>query len=144
MNAFCGVGNPLAIETIAVGSHVLDIGCGAGFDLFLASRMVGDTGQVFGVELSQEMVARARANLTTLQVANCNIMELAAEELPFPDSAFDVVLSNAAINLIPNKHRLFVEIFRILKPGGQLQFADIILEKELPPHLAVGAESWSQ
>lgn len=144
LNAFCGVGNPLAIEPITEGSQVLDIGCGAGFDMFIASRMVGDTGRVIGVELSKEMAARARSNLATLRVVNFDIAELSSEELPYPDSSFDVVLSNAAINLVPNKPKLFVEIFRVLKPGGRLQFADIILEKELPPHLAVGVESWSQ
>jgi arsenite methyltransferase len=144
MNAFCGVGNPLAIEPIAEGSHVLDFGCGAGFDLFIASRMVGNKGQVTGVELTQAMAERARANLETLQAVNCKVTELTSEELPFPDNTFDVVLSNAVINLVPNKPRLFIELFRVLKRGGRLQFADVILEKELPPHLAVGVESWSQ
>ncbi|MDK9709354.1 MAG: methyltransferase domain-containing protein [Desulforhopalus sp.] len=144
LNAFCGVGNPLAIEPISQGNHVLDFGCGAGFDVFLASHLAGANGRVVGLELSREMAERARANLVTLQAVSCDVMELESEELPFPDNFFDVVVSNAVINLVPNKPRLFVEIFRILKPGGRLQFADIILEKELPPHLAAGAASWSQ
>jgi arsenite methyltransferase len=144
LNAFCGVGNPLAIEPIAEGSHVLDIGCGAGFDLFMASRMAGDNGRVVGVELSKEMAERARANLSTLLAATCDVMEYASEDLPFPNDTFDVVLSNAVINLVPNKPRIFVEILRVLKPGGRLQFADIVLENALPPHLAAGVESWSQ
>jgi len=144
LNAFCGVGNPLNIEDIAAGSCVLDIGCGAGFDLFAASRLTGGTGRVFGVDLSREMVARARANLAALQANNYEVLEITSETLPFSNHTFDVVVSNGVINLSPDKARLFAEIHRVLKPGGRLQFADIILEKELPPHLAAGVESWSQ
>ncbi|MBU1568465.1 MAG: methyltransferase domain-containing protein [Proteobacteria bacterium] len=144
LNSFCGVGNPLNIETIPGGSCILDIGCGAGFDLFAASRLTGATGRVFGVDLTPEMVARARANLTALQANTCEVLEISSESLPFSDQTFDVVLSNGVINLSPDKPNLFAEIRRVLKPGGRLQFADIILDKELPPHLAAGVESWSQ
>jgi arsenite methyltransferase len=144
LNAFCGVGNPLWIEKLSEGSYVLDIGCGAGFDLFAASRMTGATGRVVGVDLCKEMAARARINLSLLQVKNVEVLEVASETLPFPDHTFDRVISNGVINLSPDKIGLFAEIYRVLKPGGQLQFADIILDKELPPHLAAGVESWSQ
>jgi len=90
------------------------------------------------------MVARARANLAALQANNYEVLEITSETLPFSNHTFDVVVSNGVINLSPDKARLFAEIHRVLKPGGRLQFADIILEKELPPHLAAGVESWSQ
>jgi len=144
LNAFCGVGNPLRGEQIPEGSHVLDIGCGAGLDLYLASRMVGSAGRVVGVDLSRAMVARAHANLSTLQATNYEIVAVDSEILPFPDDSFDRVTSNGVINLSPDKAGFFSEIHRVLKPGSLLQFADIILDKELPAHLAAGVESWSQ
>lgn len=144
LNAFCGVGNPLKIEKLSEGSYILDIGCGAGFDLFAASRMTGAAGRVVGVDLCKEMAARARINLSLLQVKNFEVLEVASETLPFLDHTFDRVISNGVINLSPDKIGLFAEIYRVLKPEGQLQFADIILDKELPPHLAAGVESWSQ
>ena len=144
LNAFCGVGNPLQGEQIHEGSSVLDLGCGAGLDLYLASRMVGNAGRVVGVDLSREMAARARANLSALQATNSEIIDVESETLPFPDDSFDRVTSNGVINLSPDKAGLFSEIHRVLKPGGLLQFADIILDKELPVHLATGVESWSQ
>lgn len=144
LNAFCGVGNPLQEELIPEGSHVLDIGCGAGLDLYLASRIVGSAGRVVGVDLSREMAARARANLSALQVTNSEIIDVESDALPFPDNHFDRVTSNGVINLSPDKSGFFREIHRVLKPGGLLQFADIILDKELPIHLAAGVESWSQ
>jgi len=144
LNAFCGVGNPLRGEQIPEASHVLDIGCGAGLDLYLASRMVGSAGRVVGVDLSRAMVARAHANLSTLQATNYEIIAVDSEILPFPDDSFDRVTSNGVINLSPDKAGFFSEIHRVLKPGSLLQFADIILDKELPAHLAAGVESWSQ
>jgi arsenite methyltransferase len=138
------VGNPFAIEPLRQGDTVLDIGCGAGFDVFLAARLVGDKGRAVGVDLTGEMVAKANANLERLQVANAEIQQIASEELPFADLTFDVVISNGVINLSPDKSRLFAEIYRVLKVGGRLQFADIVLEKALPEGQAAGAESWSQ
>lgn len=144
LNSFCGVGNPFIIDRIEKNSTVLDIGCGAGFDLYVASRLVGDKGKVFGVDLTKEMVERARENLATMQVKNAEIDLVSSEVLPFADDTFDVVISSGVINLSPDKPRLFEEIHRVLKSGGRLQFADIILDKELPPHLARNVESWSQ
>jgi arsenite methyltransferase len=142
-NAFCGVGNPLAIEPVAKGSAILDIGCGAGLDLLVASSMVGATGRVVGIDLSGDMVARARANLEALQLKNVSVFPAASETLPFPPQSFDKVISNGAINLSPDKPQLFTEIYRVLKPGGKLQFADIILERELPLELTTDLDSWS-
>ncbi len=122
----------------------MDIGCGAGFDLYVASQLVGDNGKIVGVDLTEEMVDRARTNLATLQVKNAEVHLISSEQLPFADNTFDVVISSGVINLSPDKPSLFSEIHRVLKPVGRLQFADIILDKELPPHLATSVESWSQ
>ncbi|KJR98854.1 MAG: hypothetical protein VR65_18785 [Desulfobulbaceae bacterium BRH_c16a] len=144
LDSFCGVGNPFAVSPIKKGSIVLDIGCGAGFDLVVASRLTGETGRVYGVDLTPEMVARAQANLAAIAVDNIEVIHVSSESLPFADNTFDVVLSNGVINLSPDKPQLFAEIHRVLHPGGRLQFADIILEKMLPPQLAGDVESWSQ
>jgi ubiquinone/menaquinone biosynthesis C-methylase UbiE len=90
------------------------------------------------------MVDRAHANLEAMQIKNQEIYHISSEQLPFSDNSFDVVISNGVINLSPDKPRLFAEIHRVLKKGGRLQFADIILEKQLPPHLMASVESWSQ
>lgn len=144
LNTFCSVGNPFTLGPIDKGSSVLDIGCGGGFDLYVASKLVGPAGKVVGVDLTSEMVHRAKENLNTLQVSNVEVLQISGERLPFADEQFEVVISNGVINLSPDKRTLFSEIFRVLKPGGRLQFADIVLEKELPPHLASNVESWSQ
>ena len=140
--AFCGVGNPFAIALIATGSAVLDIGCGVGIDLYVASRLVGPTGRVCGVDLTEEMVAQARANLLAMHAGNAAVRLVLSERLPLPDAVFDVVIANGVINLSPDKIGLFAEIHRVLKPGGRLQFADIIRDQGSPPPLDV--ESWSQ
>jgi ubiquinone/menaquinone biosynthesis C-methylase UbiE len=144
LESFCGVGNPFSLSPIGVGDVVLDIGCGAGLDLAVASRLVEETGRVYGVDLTPEMVARARTNLAGMGVKNGEVILVSSERLPFVHDFFDVVISNGVINLSPDKPRLFSEIFRVLKPGGRLQFIDIVLEKELPSHLAAGVESWAQ
>lgn len=144
LNSFCGVGNPFAINQIEKGNTVLDIGCGAGFDLYVASRLVGAQGYVCGIDLTEEMVDRARANLAVMQIKNAQTRLVSSETLPFEKDTFDVVISNGVINLSPDKPGLFAEIYRVMKPGGRLQFADIILERELPHHLTTSVESWSQ
>jgi len=144
MNAFCGVGNPFGLERIAPGSRVLDIGCGAGFDLIMARRIVGGSGRVCGIDMTREMLERARRNFAELGIANIETRQVDSEKIPYEDNSFDVVISNGVINLSPKKAELFREIRRVLQPGGRLQFADIVLEKELPPSLAVNVESWAQ
>ena len=144
LGAFCGVGNPFAIDQIVEGNYVQDIGCGGGFDLWIASRLTGEIGRVFGVDLTEEMVFRAQSNLEGLHIKNAEIHLISSEQLPFTDNTMDRVISNGVINLSPDKAKLFAEIYRVLKPGGRMQFADIILERELPPYLSAGVESWSQ
>jgi len=144
LKSFCGVGNPFAISQIKSGSNVLDIGSGAGFDLYIAKRIVGDAGMVCGIDLTPEMVEAAQRNLSESGMDNIEVVNVSSENIPYDDKTFDFVISNGVINLSPNKQELFQEIFRVLKDDGRLQFADVILEKELPATLVGSAEAWSQ
>jgi arsenite methyltransferase len=144
LESFCGVGNPFSLFPIQPGSIVLDVGCGAGFDLYIAARLTGPGGRVHGVDLTGAMVARARDNLQKAGVMNVEVREVESEILPFVDNTFDVVVSNGVINLSPDKETLFREINRVLRPGGRLGFADVVLEQELPQGMAGSAEAWSQ
>jgi len=138
------VGNPFALGGIESGMRVLDFGCGAGFDMFVAAIIVGQSGQVYGVDLTAEMVQQARDNLHMAGLTNHEILHIEKEDIPYPDSFFDVIISNGAVNLSPCKELCFRELYRVLKPGGKIRFADVILAGELPPHLAGSIEAWSQ
>lgn len=144
LRSFCGVGNPFAIEPVKTGSTILDVGSGAGFDLFVAALLAGQRGRVYGIDLTEEMAAGARRNLAQSGVANITVLKVGDESIPFGDRIFDLVISNGVINLSPAKEKLFREIHRVLKPGGRLQFADIIAEKELPAAMTGSPEAWSQ
>ncbi len=144
LNAFCGVGNPFSVGEIKQGDVVLDIGSGAGFDLLVASRLAGPDGKVYGIDLTREMIERAKENLAKADASNVAIVQVESEEIPFNDAMFDVVISNGVINLSPCKADLFKEIYRVLKPGGRLQFADIMAEKEIPQEMTGSLEAWSQ
>lgn len=123
---------------------MLDFGCGAGLDLFIASKLVGETGRLYGIDLTEEMVQQAKKNLAVAGVANIEIKKVDSEAIPYGDRFFDVIISNGVINLTPSKETTFREMYRVLKPRGRLQFADVMLEKELPANLAGSAEAWSQ
>jgi SAM-dependent methyltransferase len=140
----CGVGNPFLLGAIMPGSALLDVGCGAGFDLFVASTLVGSAGRVYGTELTEAMAIRAQENLALAGVEHFEIKKVDSDELPYRDGFFDVVISNGVINLSQNKDAAFREIYRVLKAGSRLQFADVVLEQELPANLAGSAEAWSQ
>lgn len=140
----CGVGNPFSLGNIRPGDAVLDYGCGAGFDLYVAGNLVGATGRVCGIDLTEDMVVRARENLTLAGISNFEVRKVDSEAIPYDDYSFDVVISNGVINLSPRKQTCFEEIYRVLKPAGRLQFADVVLENELPPSLAESPEAWSQ
>jgi ubiquinone/menaquinone biosynthesis C-methylase UbiE len=144
LNSFCGVGNPFSIGKVEPGERVLDLGCGAGFDLLVAARLVGTDGQVAGVDLTPEMVELARDNLRQAGLTHVTVSQVQGESLPFPNNAFTVAISNGVINLAPDKPGLFREIFRVLQPGGRLQFADVMRQGELPSHLLGSREAWSQ
>ncbi len=142
IESFCGVGNPFTLGPINLGETIIDVGCGAGFDLFYASRMVGQAGKVCGIDLTSEMVEKAKLNLKHYSVSNYDVQIAGVESVPYEDSTFDVAISNGVLNLSPLKEKSFREIYRVLKPNGRLQFADIVL-KEDSPLMRSTLEAWS-
>jgi ubiquinone/menaquinone biosynthesis C-methylase UbiE len=121
----------------------LDYGCGAGFDLYVASRLVGESGLVCGVDLTKDMIIHATENLNEAGVTNYEVRQIDSEDIPYPDNTFDVAISNGVINLSPFKLNCFREIYRVLKPEGRLQFADVVLEKDLPAGMKNSPDAWS-
>jgi SAM-dependent methyltransferase len=142
--SYCGVGNPFTLGPINPGEAVLDIGCGAGVDAILAAMMTGASGKVFGIELIPEMLKRAEENLALTGLKNVTLKQAAAENLPFADREFDVVISNGVFNLVPDKNRALSEVRRVLKPEGRLMMADQILIGELPQQIKQIIKSWSR
>ena len=126
VEAFCGVGNPFLLGEVTAGASLLDVGCGAGLDCFVARALVGPSGRVEGIDLTPEMVSRARHHLSESGAATASVQVASAERLPFPDATFDLVTSNAALNLMPDKPAVFREIYRVLRKGGSFQFADVV------------------
>lgn len=144
LSSFCGVGNPFSPGEVIKGSDILDVGCGAGFDLVVARLKTGPEGRVCGVDLSPEMVERARTNLRELEMEDVETSVVGSEKLPFEEGSFDLVISNGVLNLSPAKVQLFSEIFRVLRPGGRLQIADIVLDGDAPAQMAGSLEAWAQ
>jgi SAM-dependent methyltransferase len=140
---FCGLGNPFSMGEFGPGQTVLDLGCGAGFDLFCAAKMTGPQGRLHGVDLSYPMAKKAKENLRSAGMSNVAVHVAGSETIPFIDGMFDVVISNGVLNLSPEKEGSFRELIRVLKPGGRLQFADMVLKETLPPE-EMDAKAWSE
>jgi len=143
IESFAGVANPFSLRSLLEGERVVDIGSGGGFDCFVAAGQVGDRGIVVGVDMTQEMLARARAAAEELGLKNIAFREGLIEDLPVETEWADVVISNGVINLCADKRRIFAEIQRVLRPGGILQFADIANGKPVPESAIRNIDLWT-
>ena len=128
VESFAGVANPFSLGALAPGEHVLDIGSGAGTDSLVAAQMVGPHGRVVGIDMTPEMLAKARGAAADASITHVEFVHGEVEELPFADQTFDVVISNGVIDLIPDKDAVFSGIYRVLRPGGRIQFADVTIQ----------------
>lgn len=142
-NLGLGCGNPTALASLKEGERVLDLGSGAGFDCFLASKKVGAKGKVIGVDMTPEMLDKARANAAKGKYANVEFRLGEIENLPVADNSVDVIISNCVINLAPNKKRVFEEAFRVLAPKGRVMVSDIVLLKPLPEAVRESVEAYA-
>lgn len=143
VEAFAGVGNPFALRDLQAGERVVDVGSGGGFDSLVAAQTVGPDGAVVGVDMTAEMLARARDNAALLGLTNVEFREGLAEHLPLDDGWADVVISNGVINLCADKRAVFDEIQRVLRPGGVLQFADIANGEPVPEGALRDIDLWT-
>ncbi len=141
--SFCGVGNPLRLGEIRLGDKVLDLGCGAGLDSILAARRVGPTGKVLAVDMTDAMLEKARRNAALLDLANIEFLRGRLEDLPVASASVDVAITNGAFNLCPDKPKALAETFRVLKRGGRLLMADIMLEDHITPEEVARLGAWS-
>jgi len=142
--SYCGVGNPFILGPIREGEAILDIGCGAGVDSIIAAGLVGPSGSVTGIDVVPEMLARASENARLAGLANVAFRESSAEQLPFPDNSFDLVISNGVFNLVVDKVQALGEVFRVLKPAGRFMLADQVLAGELPKETKARVENWAR
>jgi len=143
VESFAGVANPFSLRRLRAGERVVDVGSGAGFDCFVAARLVGADGAVVGVDMTAEMLAKSRANAERLGLANVEFREGLAEQMPIEDGWADAVISNGVINLCPDKRAVFSEIYRVLRPGGWLQFADIANGAPVPASATANVDLWT-
>ena len=143
VESFAGVGNPLSLGPVSKGMTVLDIGCGSGVDTMIAAERVGPNARAIGIDMTDEMVEKARHACVEYGLANVEIRKGMADALDIEDESVDVVISNGVINLCPDKERVLREIYRVLKPGGRLQVADMSLVDGVNPELLDRVGEWS-
>lgn len=141
--AFAGVANPLRMGTLPTGATVVDIGCGAGMDLMLAASAVGPSGHAIGIDMTEPMAERARASARALGFTHVEVRSGDALHLPVDSESIDFVVSNGVLNLAPDKRQAFGEVFRILKPGGQFLYGDIIVANELSESIRRDIDLWT-
>jgi len=142
IESFAGTGNPFSIRPIAVGERVVDVGSGGGIDSLIAASMTGDQGCVIGVDMTPEMLAKGRASASSIGATNVEFREGHAETLPVKDGWADVVISNGALNLCPDKLQVLREMHRVLRPGGRLQVGDILVQKAVPDSAKRDIDLW--
>ena len=143
VESFAGTGNPFLLGRLAEGETVVDIGCGAGIDTLLAAQQVGPSGRVIAIDMTDAMLEKARAGAAALGLQNVDARKGYAEELPVEDESVDVVISNGVINLAADKVRAISEIRRVLRPGGRLHLADVLLDVDLHEHERMDAHLWA-
>jgi arsenite methyltransferase len=143
VESFAGVGNPFVFGRLRRGETVVDVGSGAGFDSLIAARQVGPGGGVIGVDMTDGMLEKARSGAAAAGLANVEFRKGFAEALPLDDAGVDVAISNGVINLCPDKEAVYRELFRVLKPGGRLQIADIVVQKAVPREAKENIDLWT-
>lgn len=143
VDSFAGTGNPFAMGTLPRGTTVLDLGCGAGFDTLIAAQQVGPSGQVIAVDMTEAMRERTMAGARAMGLDNVEVRNGYAEEIPAEDGSVDMVISNGVINLCPDKKAVMQEINRVLRPGGRIQIADILVHNEVPQDAKDDIDLWS-
>jgi arsenite methyltransferase len=141
--ASLGVGNPVRRAGLVAGETVLDLGCGAGIDTLLAARLVAPGGSAIGLDTLPEMLALGEANANDGAITNVEWLRGELESIPLPDASVDVAISNGVLNLSPRKGRAMSEIFRVVRPGGRISLADIVLDEELPPEVMTDPDAWA-
>lgn len=140
--SFAGANNPQPFIGLKPGEVVLDLGCGAGLDIYFYAKAVGENGRVYGLDISEDMVAKARVNMELIGVKNVEVKCGHSDSLPFDDNFFDVVASNGIYNLSPDKEKVMKEVFRVLKPGGRTVFCEVVLKDKLPEDMKKNIDDW--